>query len=186
MISAENLFSYSQEYENIKNSLHLLTAKPILYVLNKKAGAKIVETKPVEEYLGKLGVKRVVVDAKIEGELSELGAGDKEEFKKELGVGDDGVNDLIKTSYEMLGLITFLTTGQDETRAWTIKKGWTAPEAGTAIHTDFRDKFIRAEVINWQDLVNAGSYASAREKGLVRTEGKEYVVRDGDVVEFKI
>ena len=86
----------------------------------------------------------------------------------------------------MLGLITYLTTGEDETRAWTIKKGWTAPEAGTAIHTDFKDKFIRAEVVAYEDLVGAGSYANARDKGLVRTEGKDYVVRDGDIIEFKI
>ena len=86
----------------------------------------------------------------------------------------------------MLGLITFLTTGEDETRAWTILRGATAPEAGTAIHTDFKDKFIRAEVVFWKDLLDSGSYAKAREKGFVRTEGKEYVVKDGDVIEFKI
>ncbi|MFA5022658.1 MAG: redox-regulated ATPase YchF [Candidatus Paceibacterota bacterium] len=173
-------------FKDVIKNLHLLSAKPILYVLNKKAGAKIVDTAPVIEYLKKLNANYVIVDAKIEGELSELEAGDKAEFKKELGVEDDGINDLIKESYQMLGLITFLTTGTDETRAWTIKKGSTAPEAGTAIHTDFYDKFIKAEVINWQDLVSAGSYGNARDKGLVRTEGKEYVVQDGDVVEFKI
>ena len=85
-----------------------------------------------------------------------------------------------------MNLITYFTTGVEETRAWTIVKGWTAPQAGTAIHNDFKDKFIRAEIINWQDLLNVGSYAKAREKGLVRTEGKEYVMKDGDVVEFKI
>ncbi len=97
-----------------------------------------------------------------------------------------GLDNLIKTSYELLGLETFFTTGEDETRAWTIKIGSTAPVAGTAIHTDFHDKFIRAEIINWKDLLDAGSYASARGKGLVRTEGKEYIVKDGDVIEFKI
>ena len=101
-------------------------------------------------------------------------------------VFERGFNDLITKSYELLGLETFLTTGEDETRAWTIKIGSTAPVAGTAIHTDFKEKFIRAEVINWQDLINAGSHGNARTKGLIRTEGKDYVVKDGDVIEFKI
>lgn len=178
--------SLTEEENRILKGLHLLSAKPILYVLNKKHGAKIIDTKPLEEYLKNLGAKWVVVDAKIEGELSELDKSDRAEFKKELGVEDDGINDLITASYEMLGLITFLTTGQDETRAWTIKNGSTAPIAGTAIHTDFYDKFIKAEVVFWKDLIEAGSYGSAREKGLVRTEGKEYIVKDGDVIEFKI
>lgn len=178
--------SLVEEEEKVLKGLHLLSAKPILYVLNKKHGGVAVDTKLVEDYLTKLGAKWVIVDAKIEGELSELETGDRVEFKKELGVKDDGINDLIKTSYEMLGLATYFTTGSDETRAWTIKKGSTAPEAGSAIHTDFKDKFIRAEVVFWRDLTDAGSYASAREKGLVRTEGREYIVKDGDVIEFKI
>jgi hypothetical protein len=184
---------YLTEDENkILKALHLISSKPILYVLNFKhsgpSNSLGGETSklPVVEYLEKLGANYVIVDAKIEGELSELEKDDKEVFKKELGVEDDGTNDLIKESYKMLGLITFLTTGTDETRAWTIKKDSTAPVAGTAIHTDFYDKFIKAEVINWQDLIKAGSYGKAREQGLVRTEGKEYVVKDGDVIEFKI
>lgn len=107
-------------------------------------------------------------------------------FREELGGDDDGVNSLIRTSYDMLGLIMYFTTGEDETRAWTIHKGWTAPEAGTAIHGDFKEKFVRAEVIEWDKLLAAGSYAVARDRGLVRTEGKEYIVKDGDVIEFKI
>lgn len=178
--------SLMEEEEKVLKGLHLLSAKPILYVLNKKHGGVTVDTKPVEDYLAKLEAEWVIVDAKIEGELSELETGDRAEFKKELGVEDDGINDLIKASYEMLGLATYLTTGPDETRAWTIKKGSAAPEAGLAIHTDFKDKFIRAEVIFWRDLIDAGSYASAREKGLIQTEGKEYVVKDGDVIEFRI
>lgn len=93
---------------------------------------------------------------------------------------------LASAAYDLLGLMTYFTTGEDESRAWTIKKNSTAPIAGMAIHTDFKDKFIRAEVINWQVLLNAGSYGAAREKGLVRTEGKDYIVQDGDVIEFKI
>jgi len=95
------------------------------------------------------------------------------------------LNELIKKSYELLNLITFLTTGSDETRAWTLKKGMKAPQAGGAIHTDFEKHFIKAEVINWQDLINSGSLSNAREKGLIRTEGKEYIIKDGDVIEIK-
>ena len=101
-------------------------------------------------------------------------------------VFENGFDDLIKKSYELLGLETFLTTGEDETRAWTIKKHSTAPIAGTAIHTDFKDKFIRAEVVFWSDLIESGSLGVARTKGKVRTEGKEYIVKDGDVIEFLI
>ena len=99
---------------------------------------------------------------------------------------DNGVNNLIRKGYEMLGLHTFFTTGEDETRAWTIPVGATAPEAGAAIHTDFREKFIRAEVVHCDDLLREGSYPAVREKGLLRTEGKEYVVKDGDVIEFRV
>jgi ribosome-binding ATPase YchF (GTP1/OBG family) len=97
-----------------------------------------------------------------------------------------GLDDLITASYKLLGLMTFFTTGEDESRAWTVKQGSTAPEAGAAIHGDFRERFIKAEVINWQTLLDAGSYAKAREQGLLRIEGKEYIVQDGDVIEFKI
>lgn len=175
----------------IKN-LHLLTMKKILYVLNKKAGGKNLDeigderfTKLIE-FFKKSGSSYVIVDAKIEDELKDFAGEEKETFRAELGGKEDGVNDLIRKGYEMLDLITYFTTGEDETRGWTIDRGWTAPLAGTAIHTDFKDKFIRAEVIEWDKLLGAGSYGKAREKGLVRTEGKEYVVKDGDVVEFKI
>lgn len=127
------------------------------------------------------------VDAKIEQELSELSEEEKIEYGKELGIKDDGgINQLINKGYELLGLMTYFTTGEDETRAWTIPLGSTAPRAGRAIHSDFEEKFIRAEVIFWEDLLDAGSFASAREKGLLRTEGKEYIVKDGDVMEFKV
>ena len=145
------------EEEKFKiKSLNLLTLKPMLYVLNVSEASNNIEIK-----LPGLSVK---VDP----------------------VFENGFDDLIKKSYELLGLETYLTTGPDETRAWTIKKGSTAPVAGMAIHTDFKDKFIRAEVVNWQDLLDAGSYAEARAKGKVRTEGKEYIVKDGDVIEFRI
>lgn len=172
--------------------LHLLTSKPILYVLNKKAGGKnLDETNDprfVEliEFLKSSGSNYVIVDAKIEEDLKDLSTDDKIMFREDMGAKDDGINNLIKEGYKMLNLITYFTTGETETRAWTILNGWTAPLAGTAIHTDFKDKFVRAEIIEWNKLLEAGSYAAAREKGYVRTEGKEYIVKDGDVIEFKI
>ena len=172
--------------------LCLLTMKPILYILNKKAGGKNLDEmnderyQKLQEFFNGTNSKFVVVDAGIEQELKDLEGADKKELREGLGVKDDGVDNLIKAGYNLLGLMTYFTTGEDETRAWTIKKGWTAPLAGTAIHQDFKDKFVRAEVVFWQDLLNAGSYGNAREKGLIRTEGKEYVVKDGDVIEFKI
>ncbi len=176
--------------------LCLITSKPFIYVLNKKAGARnldeAVDGKPDDRwtrlmsFFKETNAGHVIVDAGIEQELKDLSDEDKMEMREGLGAHDDGVNDLIRKGYELLGLITYFTTGTDESRAWTIKRGWTAPEAGTAIHGDFKEKFIKAEVIEWDTLLNAGSYANAREKGLIRTEGKEYVVKDGDVVEFKI
>ncbi len=149
----------TKEEKEILKGMHLLTMKPILYVLNTSAAAD--------------NMREVVKD--IPGLHVEIDS-----------VFGTGFDELIKKSYELLGLETFFTTGKDETRAWTIEKGSIAPIAGTAIHTDFRDKFIRAEVVAYKDLVDAGSYAEARSKGLVRTEGKEYVVQDGDVIEFLI
>ncbi len=176
----------------IVRGMHLLTMKPILYVLNKKAGGKNLDEMGDERYekllayLKTLGAHFVIVDAGVEQDLSQLEGEEKEMFRVELGVKDDGVNNLIKKSYELLGLMSYFTTGEDETRGWTVKVGSTAPVAGQAIHTDFKDKFIRAEIVFWKDLLDAGSYPAAREKGLVRTEGKEYVVKDGDVIEFRI
>ncbi|MBI2120171.1 MAG: redox-regulated ATPase YchF [Parcubacteria group bacterium] len=174
-------------------SMHLISIKPILYVLNKRSGGKNLDEMNDErytkllEFLKTSGAGWVVVDAKIEQELKDFHGEERQMFRTELNAPkDDGVNDLIKKSYDLLGLMTFLTTGEDETRAWTVKKNATAPEAGAAIHTDFKERFIRAEVIHWTKLLEVGSYAAAREKGLVRTEGKEYVVQDGDVIEFKV
>ncbi len=172
--------------------LCLITAKPFMYVLNKKSGGKNLDELNDERYQALLNFFKenkaswVIVDAGIEHDLKDMSDAEKKEMRDGLGTKDDGIDDLIKKGYELLDLITYFTTGEDESRAWTIRKGWTAPEAGTAIHGDFKDKFVRAEIIGWQELLNAGSYAAAREKGLVRTEGKEYVVKDGEVIEFKI
>ncbi len=182
----------TDEETAVVQSMSLLTMKPIMYILNKKAGGTNLDELNDERYVALLKylsdrkAKWVIVDAKVEHELMDLEGEEKELFRKELGAKDDGINDLIKTGYDLLSLQTYFTTGVEETRAWTIEKGWTAPLAGTAIHTDFKDKFVRAEIIAWNTLLDSGSYASAREKGLVRTEGKEYIVQDGDVVEFKI
>jgi len=173
-------------------SMHLLTMKPMLFVLNKKGGGKNLDEinderyQKLLQYLQSSGAGYVIVDARIEEELKDLAGEEKEMFRNELGGKDDGINNLIVAGYKLLNLITYFTTGEKETRAWTILKGWNAPMAGTAIHTDFKDKFVRAEIIEWDKLIEAGSYGAAREKGLVRTEGKDYIVKDGDVIEFKI
>lgn len=160
------LYELDTTEEPFVKNLQLLTNKPVLFVLNKsEAGREVPEAESLmSRQHPTIGSNFVVVDP----------------------VFEIGLDNLIKKSYEILDLITYFTTGEDETRGWTIKRGSNAPEAGTAIHTDFRDKFIRAEVIEWDKLLEAGSYAVAREKGLLRTEGKTYIVEDGDVVEFKI
>ena len=124
--------------------------------------------------------------AKIESEIAELSDEEKIEFLKEMNMSEPGLNRVIQTGYQLLGLQTYFTAGVQEVRAWTVAVGATAPQAAGVIHTDFERGFIRAEVIEWNKLLEAGSYAQAREKGWVRTEGKEYIVKDGDVVEFKV
>ncbi len=178
-----------KEIERIK-ALHLLTLKPILYVLNRKSGVVNLDAEggqrwqELKSYLDESGAAYVTVDAGIENELGDVHSDEKADFRRELGVQDDGINALIKGGYALLDLISYFTTGEKETRAWTVKRDSTAPEAAAAIHTDFRDKFIRAEVVFWDKLLEAGSWSKAREKGTLRTEGKEYVVQDGDVMEF--
>ena len=182
----------SEEEEKVARHLHLLTRKPMLYVLNVQAGKLTLdeaEQKKIEEFkkfAEESGAKTVVVDAGLEGEFAGLSHSEREEMRKEFGAEGTGIDALIVESYKLLDLISYFTTGEKETRAWTIRRASTAPEAGAAIHSDFEDKFIRAEVIFWEKLLEAGSYASAREKGWVRTEGKQYVIEDGDVVEFRI
>lgn len=174
----------------VAKGLQLLTMKPILYVLNRKSGTVNVDAengerwRVLKEFLERENAQYVVVDAGVESDLSDVHDDERADFRHELGVANDGLDDLIKAGYKLLDLISFLTTGEDESRAWTIRRGSTAPEAGAAIHTDFLNKFIRAEVIQWDKLLEAGSWSKAREKGTLRTEGKEYIVQDGDVMEF--
>lgn len=171
-------------------SLNLLTLKPILYCFNGKSGGhnlneiKDGRADKAYEYVASLGGQYVHVDARTEHELNDVAEGDKDVFRQEFGVQVDGLESLIRGAYSTLGLITFFTTGPKEARAWTVPLGATAPEAGAVIHTDFKDKFIRAEVIGWDTLLQDGSYAVAREKGDIRTEGKTYVTKDGDVMVF--
>ena len=181
-----------EEKEKTKD-LNLLTQKPTLYVLN--IDEKNINKKPTTSNLAYLayrqagrqaGQQSIPISAKIESELVDLPPDEQKLYLENLGLKQSGLATLITASYKLLNLITYLTTGPEETRAWTIRSGALAPEAGSKIHSDFEEKFIRAEIINWQDLVNAGTEIAAREKGLLRTEGKNYVVQDGDVIHFKI
>jgi GTP-binding protein YchF len=180
----------SDEEKKLIKSLNLLTLKPILYALNGKAGGHNLaelndgRAKAAYDYIERLGGRYVEVDARTEHELNDVAEEDKGMFRSELGVQVDGLDALIQGAYATLGLITFFTTGPKETRAWTITRGSTAPEAGAAIHTDFKDKFIRAETVAWNTLLQDGSWSAARDKGDIRTEGKTYIVNDGDVMVF--
>lgn len=180
----------SEEDAKRIKSLNLLTMKPILYSFNGKAGghnlSEMNDGRAEAAYalVESLGGKYVNVDARTEHELNDVADEDKDMFRSELGVQVDGLEELIRGAYETLGLITFFTTGPKESRAWTVKQGASAPEAGAAIHNDFKDKFIRAEVVAWNTLLSDGSWSAARDKGDIRTEGKTYIVNDGDVMVF--
>ena len=170
---------------------NLLTAKPVIYAAN------VAEDDLTEDGIGNAFVQEVrrnaaeercevfVICAQIEQEIAELDEEEKAMFLEELGLEESGLEKLINASYSLLGLISYLTSGEDETRAWTIKKGTKAPQAAGKIHSDFERGFIRAEVVNYQDLLDCGSLGAAKERGLVGLEGKEYVVKDGDVILFR-
>ena len=170
---------------------NLLTAKPVIYAANVAEddiaddGANNQYVQAVREYAAKQNSEVFVICAQIEEEISELDEDERKMFLEDLGLTESGLEKLVRASYHLLGLMSFLTAGEDETRAWTIKIGTKAPQAAGKIHTDFERGFIKAEVVNYQDLLDCGSYAGAREKGLVCMEGKEYVVQDGDVILFR-
>ncbi|WP_124222804.1 redox-regulated ATPase YchF [Aquisalibacillus elongatus] len=181
---------FSKEEERYVKQLHLLTSKPILYVANVGEDELLdVESndnvQKVKEYAEQEEAGVIVICAKVESEIAELEGEEKEEFLNELGIEESGLDQLIKASYNMLGLATYFTAGEQEVRAWTFKKGMTAPQAAGIIHSDFERGFIRAETVSYEDLVEAGSMAKARENGKVRLEGKEYIVQDGDVIHFR-
>lgn len=170
---------FNDEEKIFVKQLGLITIKPLLYVLNSNDNTDGI-THAWQD--GKV----IAIDAKLEADIASLSEEEQSVYIQELGLKESGLDRLIRAGYELLGLITFFTTGKDETRAWTVRRGAKAPEAAGAIHTDFIKGFIRAEVINWQDFVNAGSEADAKSKGLIRTEGKEYEVQDGDVCNFLV
>ncbi len=185
-----NTLDMTNNEKELAKELRLLTLKPFLYVCNKKQGAFNLDDNNDDRWQELLSFFEetnsvyVIVDAGVEHELKDLQEDEKNDFRREYGTQSNGIDTLIKASYRLLGLISYFTTGEKETRAWTIEEGDTAPEAGAAIHTDFQDKFIRAQVVGFDDLVSAGSKSAAKESGKIRTEGKEYMVKDGDVMEF--
>lgn len=180
----------SDEEKLLIRDLHLLTMKPVLYAANvSEAEVANAEDNPyvqkVREYAAQEGAEVVPISAKVESEIAELEGEDKQMFLEELGLQDSGLNRLIQAAYRLLGLYTYFTAGVQEVRAWTIRKGTKAPQAAGVIHTDFERGFIRAEVVGYDDLISSGSMNGAKEKGLLRLEGKEYVVKDGDVMHFR-
>lgn len=185
-----NQLELADDEREVLKGLHLLTMKPFLYVCNRKTGAFNLDEhndarwQELIEFFESTNSEYVIIDAGVEHELKDLEDSEKIEFRREYGTQDSGVDALIRACYHRLGLMSYFTTGPKETRAWTIRQGSTAPEAGGVIHSDFQTKFIRAQIVSLQDLVNAGSLAAAKETGKLRTEGKEYVVHDGDVIEF--
>ena len=188
-ISARSIELTEEEKEYIKD-VYLLTAKPILYIanvseeqLNKTDSDEYVQQ--VKEYASRERAKVIPLCVKIEEELSSLDGEDKQEMLEALGLKESGLDKVVKASYDLLGLMSFLTAGEPEVRAWTIKKGTKAPEAAGKIHSDIQRGFIKAEVVSFGDLMREGSMNAVREKGLLRMEGKEYVMQDGDIVLFR-
>ncbi len=170
----------SDDEKALIRDLNLLTTKPVLYVLNtdenKNAGVSIMED----------GAEQIEISAKLESDLADLSENEAREYLKTIGIQETGLDKLIKASYKLLGLITFLTSAEPETRAWTVRKGTKAREAAGVIHTDFIKGFIKADVIGWQDFVSLGGWPHLKESGRMRLEGKEYIVQDGDVIYFHV
>lgn len=182
---------FTEEQAEIMKEVALLTMKPVLYVANVSeddfssdidANALVNE---VKELAKTENSEVIAISARIEEEISELDADEKREFLSELGMSESGLDKIVKASYKLLGLISYLTAGEPEVRAWTIVNGTRAPQAAGKIHTDFEKGFIRAEVVAYDDLMTCGTMAAAKEKGLVRSEGKEYIMKDGDIVLFR-
>ena len=177
-----------EEEKKLISSFNLITLKPIIYALNVEdsdINTGNDYTKLVEDYAKKEGSETAIICAKLESELSELDEEEKKLFLDDLGIKESGVERLINKTYDLLGLATFFTVGKDEVRAWTFKKGSKAPECAGIIHSDFEKGFIKAEVMSYNDLVNAGSELKVRELGKARIEGKEYIMQDGDICHFR-
>lgn len=188
---AKSFVTTDEDELSLLTSYNLLTYKPVIFAANVAEddladdGAGNDHVEKVRNFAKQEGFEVFVISAQIEQEISELDEEDKAMFLEELGLKESGLDKLIRASYKLLGLISYLTSGKQETRAWTIKAGTKAPAAAGKIHSDFERGFIRAEVVFYQDLLDCGSYAAAKDKGLVRLEGKEYVVQDGDVILFR-
>jgi len=181
-------YECSEEDKEYIKSLFLLTDKPVIYAANiseDEIGTENAYVKTVREEAAKEGAEVIVVCAKTEEDLASLTQEEANEFLKELGIEESGLNKLVKACYKLLGLISYLTAGEKETRAWTIVKGTKAPQAAGKIHSDFERGFIRAEIVDYDTLLELGSFNAAKEKGKVRSEGKDYVVKDGDVILFR-
>lgn len=181
---------FTPEEQEILSDIFFLTSKPVIYAANVSED-ELSDTSDnkfiseLQEIAKKDGSQVIVICAKIEEEIAQLEDSEKKEFLEDLGLSESGLDKLVKSSYELLGLISYLTAGKVEVRAWTITKGTKAPGAAGKIHTDFEKGFIRAEIVAYKDLVENGTYNAAKEKGLVRSEGKEYVMQDGDVTVFR-
>ena len=188
---AKSMVIEDEDELELMRSYNLLTYKPVIYAANVAEedladdGASNAHVSAVREFAAKEGSEVFVICAQIEQEIAELDEDEKTMFLEDLGIAQSGLDKLIAASYHLLGLMSFLTAGEDETRAWTIKIGTKAPQAAGKIHSDFERGFIKAEVVNYKDLLEQGSLAAAREKGLVGMEGKDYVVKDGDVILFR-
>lgn len=189
---AKSFTDINDEEEQVwLDSYQLLTYKPVIFAANVKEddladdGADNSGVQAVREFAEKEKCEVFVVCAQIEQEIAELEEDEKKMFLEELGLAESGLEKLIKASYSLLGLVSFLTAGEPEVRAWTIRKGTKAPQAAGKIHSDFERGFIRAEIVSYNDLMDCGTYSAAKEKGLVRLEGKEYVVQDGDIILFR-
>ncbi len=183
-------YDCGEEEAAIIATSELLSLKPVIYAANlDEAGfaapQSVAYYKLVEERAAAQGAQVIPVCAKLEAEIAELDSEEKAMFLEELGVQESGLDRLVRASYTLLGLISYLTSGEDECRAWTITRGTKAPQAAGKIHSDFERGFIRAEVVSYEDLMACGTMAAAREKGLIRSEGKEYIVQDGDIILFR-
>jgi len=187
-IVARNAFESGDKENEILGDFHLLTAKKVLYVANVseavlKGEGRYVDR--IEEIAKNNGSKVITICGDMEAEIAELEEDERKEFLEDLGLEESGLQKLIKAGYDLLGLITFYTTVGPELRAWTIKKGTKTPEAAGKIHSDMEKGFIRAEIVSYEDFIKAGSLSAAKEKGLVRIEGRDYTVSDGDMVYFR-
>lgn len=180
---------FDEKGQRIVKELSLLSAKPIIYIANVDEDDMVADSnelvEEVREYATAEDATVVTISAKIESDIAELDEDEAEMFLEEMGLNESGLDRVIRAGYRLLDLITFFTAGEKEVRAWTVKKGSTAPEAAGKIHTDMQRGFIRAEVVSYQDLIDSGSISKAREEGLLRLEGKDYIIEDGDVCLFR-